>query len=75
MPSISQNGSDVHDPHGVESRARSRATMKVQGAKLFEAVGFYSILSAKSLLKFPQYYENVRSFGLPNQTINVVHLN
>ena len=61
MPNISQNGStcsDVHEPYVVESRAHSRATVKVQGAKLFEAVGFYSILSAKSLPKFSQYYEN-----------------
>ena len=63
MPSIIQNGStcsDVHEPYGVESRTPIKGHSECPGVKLFEAVGFYNILIAKSLPKFSQYYENVR---------------
>ena len=40
---------DVHKLHGVASRAKP----------MVEAVGFYGIFNAKSLLKFVQYYEKL----------------
>ena len=55
--------------------SRAKPMVGVQGAQPPEAVGFYGIFNAKSLLKFVQYYENVRPYSLPNQNINIAHLN